>query len=361
MKIATRKARIKSWGEQFEHPFDISSDAIDLREMANNYEDGLIPVLEIAEGIESVIGQPLNQQEFDPRQRPNYLPTFEWVPADKVHLDPRFQRDVSPNHVRKIEQDFDARMILVPCSVFRADKDIWCLWDGHHTVQNAIRQGWTHIPTWFTTVEHMTMDEIAQAKDALSGLAGRSFLSINKKNKRPVDNYDAFMILKETEDRETLAIMNILNSHACQPRRHKNKPGDVTHFTALWECYDMQNQAGIKGQYLSRALQFHRQHWPRASIEAEIMRPMCRVYQMFDIQLGSLPSHEFDRVLGEKLIEMFGSAESVQLGLKNKYLAHYGDTGRDDNPSQVTSGILNVYKQHINEERCPVAPIPFTV
>ena len=40
MKIATRKARIKSWGEQFEHPFDISSDAIDLREMANNYEDG---------------------------------------------------------------------------------------------------------------------------------------------------------------------------------------------------------------------------------------------------------------------------------------------------------------------------------
>ena len=176
-----------------------------------------------------------------------------------------------------------------------------------------------------------------------------------------MDNYDAFMILKETEDRDTMAIMNILNSHSCQPRRHKNKPGDVTHFTALWECFDMQNQAGIKGQYLSRALQFHRTHWPRASIEAEIMRPMCRVYQMFDVELGSMPSHEFDRVLGEKLIEMFGSAESVQLGIKNKYYSTFGDNGRDDNPSQVTSGILNVYKQHINEEKCPLAPIAFTV
>jgi hypothetical protein len=85
------------------------------------------------------------------------------------------------------------------------------------------------------------------------------------------------------------------------------------------------------------------------------------VYQMFDIELGSLPSYEFDRVLGEKLIDMFGSAESVQLGIKNKYLTQYGDTGSHNNPSIVTSGILHVYKQHINEERCPVGPIPFQV
>jgi len=66
-------------------------------------------------------------------------------------------------------------------------------------------------------------------------------------------------------------------------------------------------------------------------------------------------------VLGDKLVEMFGSAESVQLGLKERYYQAHGESGRDDNPSQVTSGILNVYKQHINEERSPVAPIAFTV
>ena len=74
-----------------------------------------------------------------------------------------------------------------------------------------------------------------------------------------------------------------------------------------------------------------------------------------------MPSQEFDHVLGEKLIEMFGSAESVQLGIKNKYYQAFGDTGQANNPSQVTSGILNVYKQHINEERCPLAPIPFNL
>ena len=360
MKNATKKARIKDWGQQFETEFDISGDAIDLRTMADNYEDGLIPVTDIAQGISSVIGESFTD-DFDPRKKKTYAPEFKWVPIDKVYLDPRFQRDVSPNHVRKIESDFDSRMVLVPCAVYRADKDVYCLWDGHHTIQNKIRAGWTHVPVWYTSIDYLSQAEIDQAKDALSGLAGRSFLSINKKNKRPVDNYDAFMILLETEDADTVAVNNILTSNQCQPRRAKKNPGDVTHFTALWECYLMENKNGLNGVYLNRALQFHRTHWPRAGVEAEVMRPMCRIYQMFETQMGRMPSQEFDKVLGEKLIEMYGSAESVQLELKQKYEDEFGETGRDDNPTQVTSGILNVYRQHINEEKHPPAPIPYPV
>ena len=152
MKNATKKARIKDWGQQFETEFDISGDAIDLRTMADNYEDGLIPVTDIAEGISSVIGESFTE-DFDPRKKKTYAPEFKWVPIDKVYLDPRFQRDVSPNHVRKIESDFDSRMVLVPCAVYRADKDVYCLWDGHHTIQNKIRAGWTHVPVWYTSID----------------------------------------------------------------------------------------------------------------------------------------------------------------------------------------------------------------
>ena len=66
MKNATKKARIKDWGQQFETEFDISGDAIDLRTMSENYDDGLIPVTDIADGIISVIGDSY-AEGFDPR------------------------------------------------------------------------------------------------------------------------------------------------------------------------------------------------------------------------------------------------------------------------------------------------------
>ena len=356
------KSRIAVWLRKFASKFDVEKTAIDLRAMVNNYKDGHIPILEIADGIEAVIGlPPVSRGSVDPRNSKR-VPKFQWVPVQDCYIDPRFQRDVAPNHINNIEKNIDTRMILVPCAVklMEDGKPFYCLWDGGHTTQLLIRQGWTHIPIWFTDVEDLSEAELKEAEEAMIGLAGRSFLAINKTFKRPVGGYDEFMILFETKDVDTMTIMNILNTHGCQPYRYKRQAGDVTHFEALWEVYDLQNKAGIKGTYLARALAFHRTHWPKAAIEAEIMRPLAMIYQMCDTQLGHQPSDDFDHDLGKYLIKRFGSAEACQEGIKESYAAQYPN-GRDSNPIQVLSGLLNIYARHINKETVAIAPVRWDV
>lgn len=356
------KQRVAAWLRKFNHRFDAEKTAIDLREMVGNYDGGLIPILDIADGIEALIGAPpAARASVDPRSI-RKVPKFEWVPIESCFIDPRFQRDVAPNHVNNIEKNIDTRMILVPCAVrmIKDGKATNCLWDGGHTTQLAIRQGWTHIPIWYTDVNDLSDAELQKAEEAMIGLAGRSFLAINKTFKRPVGGYDEFMILLETKDVDAMKIGNILKAHGCQPYRYKRQPGDVTHFEALWEVYDLQNASGVKGSYLARALSFHRRHWPKASIEAEIMRPMAMLYQMCDVELGHTPSDDLDTDLGSYLVERFGSAEAAQEGIKASYAAHHPN-GRDANPIQVVSGLLNIYAKHINKEAVAIPQVRWDV
>ena len=357
------KWRIAAWLRKFPRKFDVEKTAIDLREMVYNYPTQRIPVLDIADGIDAVIDTSgIQRQSIDPRKMKK-IPKFMWVSLTDLYIDPRFQRDVAPNHIKNIEAKFDGRMIIVPCAVRFVDaagKVYFCLWDGGHTVQLLIRQGWTHVPVWYTDVEDLSDSELDEAEEAMIGLAGRSMININKTFKRPLGGYDEFMILWETKDVDAMAIMNIMKTNHCQPYRYKKKPGDVTHFEALWEIYELANGMGIKGTYLSRALAFHRQHWPKASIEAEIMRPMAMIYQMSDAQLGRQPSASFDADLGQYLVKTYGSAEATQEGIKDSYAQRHPN-GRDSNPIQVMSGLLNIYAKHVNKETVAVPPVRWDV
>lgn len=361
-KNLTVKQRIANWLNKFNHKFEVEKTAIDLRDMVNNYPAGYIPVLDIADGVEAVIGPyKIGRRSVDPRNLPG-VPKFAWISIDDAVVDPRFQRDVAPTHIRNIENNFDNRMILVPCAVkmTRGKKDVYCIWDGGHTVQLLIRQGYTHIPVWYTDVHDLTDEEMKNAQNAMIRLAGHSFLAINKTFKRAVSGYEEFMILYETHDVDTLKIYKILKVNNCQPYRYKRYAGDVTHFEALWESYDLQTASGIKGVYLNRALAFHRKNWPKAAIEAEIMRPMAMLYQMCDTELGKMPSAKFDDDLAKYLIKRFGSAEAVQEGIKESFLKA-NPNGRDNMPIQVVSGLLNIYATHINKEPVAVAPVRWDV
>ena len=357
------KKRVAAWLARFNSKFDVEKTAIDLRAMVSNYATFRIPVLDIADGIDAVIGDSATKRSsIDPRKIKK-IPKFLWVSLADLYIDPRFQRDVAPNHIKNIEAHFDSRKIIVPCAVKFVDdqgKVYFCIWDGGHTVQLLIRQGWTHAPVWYTDVEDLSHSELLEAEEAMIGLAGRSMISINKTFKRPLGGYDEFMILWETKDTDAMTIMNIMKANGCQPYRYKRQAGDVTHFEALWDIYDLQNNAGVKGTYLSRALAFHKQHWPRAAIEAEIMRPMAMIYQMSDAQLGKIPSAEFDTDLGNYLAQRFGSAEAAQEGIKDSYAAAHPN-GRDNNPIQVLSGMLNIYAKHINKETVAVPPVRWDV
>lgn len=343
-KTKLKEQRIKSFLSAFKTQFDIEDAAIDLRTMAQNYPNGVIPNKDIGEAINAVVGaSAIPRCSIDPRKLK--VPQFAWAPMDDVGIDPRFQRDVAPNHVQKIEADFQPDMIIVPCAVKDPNTGKYLLWDGHHTTRVCERMGWTHIPVWFTEAEVDDEHSLDEATKILILHAGRSFLTINKKNKRPVSNYDAHMISVECGESEAVTVQRIVDTNNCQVKRASTKAGDISHIEHLYGAYDLvQASSGIKGIYLARSLKFHRDTWPKEEVRGIMMLAMARLYQQTELQTGILLPATFDKEFGDILKKVYGQSEKVHVRLKEQFESHYGSLGA--HPVVVTSGLVLTYLKH---------------
>ena len=346
-KTKLKEQRIKNFLGKFGTKFDMEDSAIDLRTMAQNYPNGVIPSKDITEAVEAVLGSaPLPRGSVDPRAL--NIPQFAWAPIDDVGIDPRFQRDIAPNHVAKIEADFQSDMIIVPCAVKDPVSGKYLLWDGNHTRQTCERMGWSHVPVWFTEAQIDDEHSLEEATKILVLHAGRSFLTINKKNKRPVSRYDEHMVSVECGEPESIVVQNICDANNVQIRRASTKAGDISHIEHLYGAYNLvQASSGVKGIYLARALKFHRATWPKEEIRAIVMLGMARLYQQTETQTGALLPTDFDNELGTILKKLYGPAEAVHdetTGFKAQYIKHFGSLA--GHPEVVTSGLILTYNKH---------------
>jgi hypothetical protein len=347
-KTRQKEQRIKDFLSRFPIEFEMEDAAIDLRTMAQNYTNGIIPNKDIGEAINAILGpSAIPRLSVDPRLI--NIPQFTWAPMDDVGVDPRFQRDVAPNHVQKIELDFQSDMIIVPCAIKDPRTNKFLLWDGHHTTRVCERMGWTHIPVWYTEAEIDDKHSLAEAEKILILRAGRSFLTINKKNKRPVSNYDAHMISVECGEPEAVTVQRIVDANDCQVKRNSSRAGDISHIEHLYGAYDLvQASSGIKGIYLARSLKFHRETWPKEEVRGIMMLSMARLYQQTEMQTGSLLSTNFDTSFGNILKKVYGQSEKVHTRLKEQFESHFGSLAA--HPMVVTSGLVLTYLKHGKNE-----------
>jgi len=343
-KTKQKENRIKNFLAQYPTKFDMEDSYIDLRTMATNYANGIIPSKDITDAVNAVLGAPvIPRLSVDPRTL--NIPQFAWVHIDDVGVNPIFQRDIAPNHVAKIESMFQADMIIVPCAIKDPVTGKFLLWDGNHTRQVCERMGWTHLPVWYTEAIIDDQHSLTEATKILILKAGKSFLTINKTGKRPCGNYDAHMISVECGDAEAVTVQNIVDARNCQVKRASNKAGDISHIEHLYGAYDLvQTSSGIKGIYLSRSLEFHRNTWPKEEVRGIMMLAMARLYQQTELQTGHLPPAAFDKEFGNILKKVYGQSEKVHTRLKEHFETHFGSLG--GHPVVVTSGLLLTYLKH---------------
>lgn len=371
-KPYNKKQAINAYAKKFKTSFEMKDDAIDLREMAKNFPNEIIPVQDVHEAITVVLGPKYQNVQFtyDPghgaqivygTKHPKvYFAYIDW--AD-LYLWPIFQRDVAPNHVEKIYKDFDESSVIVPCLIkltLKSGKTIYCIWDGHHTIQVCRLQGWTKFPGWIIDVDQYTTEEIT--KDGLFDdtdqgriefgcyIAGKNMRRINGINKRPLSPYDDFLIGYETKDAKFVAMMNILRKNGCVPKRHATASGAFTQIKSGIECYDLEDTYGNQGQYWDRALAFHRKTWPMAPLTLEVFRPLSYLFYEAAKQ-GFKLTQKFDDELAQMLVAKWGDAESVQEGIKESYWNAYhspnGISGTipEHDKFRVLYGMINFYKQ----------------
>ena len=371
-KPYNKKAAILAFVKRFKHPFDMKDDSIDLREMSKNYNDGPIPVEDIHKAIVTVLGPTYHNITFgyDPSgggflgyangKRPKEY--FDYISWDQLYLWTIFQRDVAPNHVEKIYKDFDESSVIVPCiiKITLTDKrTIYCVWDGHHTIQVCRLKGYARFQAWIIDLDQFTTEEIENAGFGDSDeervrfgcwIAGRNMRRINGLNKRDLSPYDDFMIGLETRDAKFLSMANILTANGCVPKRHPGVPGGWSQIKSGIECFDLEGPTGpSNGVYWSRALAFHRKHWKRTSLILELFRPMSYLYQLASIQGCSLPA-SFDDELAKMLIKRWGDADSIQEGIKETYWSAVNNktligAQPQHDKFRVLNGIICFYKQ----------------
>lgn len=345
-KTKLKEQRIRAFLANYVTQFDMEDSAIDLRTMALNYPNGIIPSDDIGDAVSAVLGaSAIPRGSVDPRKLK--VPQFDWAPMTDTGIDPRFQRDVAPNHVGKIEIDFQPDMIIVPCAIKDPKTGKFLLWDGHHTTRVCDRMGWSHIPVWYTEADINDAHSLAEAEKILILKAGRSFLTINKKNKRPVSNYDAHMISVECGESEAVTVQRIVDANNCQVKKASKKAGDISHIEHLYGAYDLvQASSGIKGIYLARSLKFHRDTWPKEEVRGIMMLAMARLYQQTELQTGVLLPADFDIEFGNilKNPKLYGHSEKVHTRLKEQFEDHFGSLGA--HPVVVTSGLVLTYLKH---------------
>jgi len=169
-KAWNKKQAIKSFLDKFKIVFEMKDDAIDLREMAKNYPNEIIPLEEIYSAVKTVIGPKydIDQGPYDPENDPS-SPKFTYITWEQSYLWSIFQRDVAPNHVEKIYRDFDHSAVIVPCAVkitFKEGKlkgkTIYCIWDGHHTMQTMRAKGYVKFPVWYIDADDIPLRQIEE-------------------------------------------------------------------------------------------------------------------------------------------------------------------------------------------------------
>ena len=387
-KSYNKKQAIINYVRQFQHSFDMKDDGIDLREMAKNFNDGPIPVEEIHNAIVTVLGPKYHNIVFDKDpsggsylgyadgKRPKEY--FDYVDWHNIYLWTIFQRDVAPNHVEKIYKDFDESAVIVPCIIKITLTDgriVYCVWDGHHTIQVCRLQGYTKFQAWIIDLDQFTTAEIENAGFGDTDeerikfgcwIAGKNMRRINGLNKRFIAPYDDYMIGLETRDAKFVAMNNILMANGCIPKRHATCAGAWTQIKSGIECFDLEGTQGpSNGLFWSRAIALHRKHWKKAPLTLEVYRPLTYLYQWANIQGFSLPS-SFDDELAKMLIKRWGDTESIQEGIKESYWTAVNNktlvgVQPQHDKFRVLDGVINFYKQQGGKTMLPSPSCQWTV
>ena len=387
-KPYNKKQAIVSFIKKFQHQFEMKDDSIDLREMAKNFNDGPIPVEDIHQAIVTVLGPQYHNITFGydpsggnylgyaPGKRPKEY--FDYIEWDQLYLWTIFQRDVAPNHVEKIYKDFDESSVIVPCIIkitLTDGKVVYCVWDGHHTIQVCRLKGYTKFQAWVIDLDQFTTAEIEAAGFGDTDeerikfgcfIAGTNSRRINGLMKRVMSPYDDFMIGLETRDPKFIAMNNILVQYGCMPRRHADRDGSWTQIKSGIECFDLEGTQGpSNGAFWSRAVAFQRNHWKKGHLVLELYRPMAYLYAWANIQGFSIPA-SFDTDLATMLSNQFGDAEEVQERIKESYWnavntnATVGEQPQHDK-FRVLNGIINFYKQSGGNVMLPSPTIQWKV
>jgi len=352
MSTTTRRRAVahnslQTFMQTYNHPFTVEPAFIDCKEMSKNYPNGLIPLVDIAEAVDSVIG-PWEGRINQYFGLINLTPYYEDVDISWVYSHPAFNRDTSPNHCSKLERDWFDQFAMTSLGLKMPTKygNIVLNADSTHTSTNRIRKGLKQLPFWVADVPDQGDFESTFSLALL--MAGHLFLAINVRNKRGVDIFDQHFIKVATGIHPSPQIQTVVDGvPGVAIKRAGNRIAYAIHnLNEVYLTYELDKEEQKPGRLLEKSLTWLVKNFKHQSIDGCLLTSFALFIQENEEQ-GITYTDADTALLAKELQNRYGTSNAAQLAIKKACLllnkSRPGYTALDSN-YVVSNGLFYIAK-----------------
>jgi hypothetical protein len=339
--------RLTNYKQKFAKPFRIEKSFVDLEEMSENYEHGLIPLVDIAQGVEvfveDEIKNPLGNKfaEYDLPE-----PIYADVPKEKVFEHPLFQRNKVPTNVGKIISLWFSSCAKPGQGVRLPEKygSKVLSADSGHTNSGRIIKGYETLP--FIVTDIPDQGNYESTLNLAIAVAGEIFLSINNKVVRRPNQFDLFRIASFQGEYPQKQQDDIFKGFKTPFRvKHNGTGANIIHnlneVNNLWNLDKKSPTAA--GEYLRRTLDWWQRTYPHEEVDGCLSASFGYLMHRQD-QVRPWTRKEEDQ-LGKILTSRWKIAANVDDFIKNAYTEITDGEGSHENNLQVMYGLAYLYNK----------------
>lgn len=357
-KIKGRSTAHNSVGQylsKFQNKFDIEEAYIDCKGMGKNFPNGLIPLKELADAVDSVHGPwqgRINQYTNNAVSNAvgqaltlfNLIPRFEMVPIAKVFTHYSSNRDLSPNHCLKLEKDWFDHVAMCNLGLQLPEQygGIVINADSTHTGVNRIRKGDTELPFWVADIPDQG-DYNKTFQYALF-VAGHLFLAINVRNKRNADIFDQHFIKVACGIHPAPQIQTIVNSvpGVAIKRGGKNVAKAIHNLNETYMTFELDENSAFPGTLLKNSLTWQTNNFAHQSVDGCLLTSYAMLL-LDNAKHGIKWNNNEENVLAQILINKYNTARNAQLKIKEAYVGwNNSNYAKLDNNYLVSNGLKHI-------------------
>lgn len=307
---------LQNFLQKFKHKFTVQGSHIDIKDMSQNYPNGLIPLVDIAQAVDAVVG-PWQGRINQYQGIMNLTPKFEMIPKSDVYSHPAFNRDTSPNHCLKLEQDWLDQFALVNLGVKLPEKygKIVLNCDSTHTGTNRIRKSEEILPFWICEIPDQ--GDFQKTFDAALLMAGHLFLAINVRNKRNVDIFDQHNIKAATGIYPAPQINHIISKvpPVIIKRASVKIPYAIHNLNEVQHTFDLDSDTVKPGRLLEKSLSWLVRNFKHQSIDGCLQTSFAIFVQENESANIKHTDANLDK-LADELIKKYQTSRNTQLKIK---------------------------------------------
>lgn len=336
--------QMNAYKAKFKHPFTINETIVDIEEMGENYPHGLVPVVDIAEGIEILIQRKIANPVGN-KYSSYEMECFsgEMIPASSVFTHWMFQRNSYCNNVANIIMSW-----FEPCA--RSGKgvrlpkkygSIVLPADSGHTGLARIIRDETMLPFEITDIpDQGTFEDTLQLAIEV---AGEIFLSLNSKSVKKPNKFDIYRIAVVQKQEPEYSIHTVVD-----PLGFKVKQAASTGMTIhnLQDIHFLWN-LDKEGDMLNVALSWWKRNWPTETVDPCLSAAFGFFMSRENTRLKKMWTLKQQDSLANLIKSRWNIIEFADDYIKESYAEVTGDEGSHDSNHQVMYGLAYLSNKYL--------------